>query len=102
MAVCDVRAAREIVHGVGDDQLGAGEAEGAVEGAAAAQHDDFALHAGGIGQLVDLFGVGAGDAARGGGGHGAGRAGGDHAGFGAGELRQMAAGGCCSSYMSTK
>ena len=84
------QGAREIVHSFGDDQLGPGEAESAVKGAAAAHDDDFAFHAGGIGKLVDPFGVCAGDAARGGRGHGAGRAGGDHAVFGAGELARGA------------
>ena len=102
MAVCGVMAGLQIVDGMRDDQLAAGEAEGAVEGVAATQHDDLVLHAGGVGQLTDILRIGAGDAAGGGRGHGARGAGGDHGGFGAGDLCEIAPAAACSSNRSTK
>ena len=83
----------EIVDAADDDQLRAGQPDGAVEGAASAQHHDFVLHAGGVGQLPDLVRIGAGHAARRRRGHRSGGAGGDHAGFGARQLGQFSSGG---------
>ncbi len=67
----------QIVHVGGDDQLGSGEPDAAVPGTATTHDDDLTLHVSGVGQLVDIFGVGAGDAACDGRRDGARRAGGD-------------------------
>src|SRR5262249_40141112 len=81
------------VDGVGDfvgvfdeDEFGAGEADGVVKGAAAADHDDFVLHSGGVGELPDFLGIAASHAGRSGGGHGTGGAGRDQAGLRASEF----------------
>ena len=102
MAVCDVMAVCRSSMVGATMSLAPVRRMAAVPDAAAAHDDDLSLHAGGVGELVDIFGVGAGDAARGGAGDGAGRAGGDHAGFGAGHLGEMSADGACSSNRSMK
>ena len=48
----------EIVDAADDDELRAGEPDGAVEGAPSAEHHDFVLQAGGVGQLPHLFRIG--------------------------------------------
>ncbi len=76
----------------GENELGSGEADGVVESAAAADHDDFVLQAGGVGKLPNIFRIAAGHAGSSGGGHGARCAGSDHASFSAGEFSETAAG----------
>lgn len=80
----------QILYRGGDDQPDSGEPDAAIPDAAAAHNDDLSLHARGVGQLVNVFGSGAGDAACRGAGDRARRAGCDHAGFGPGHLGEMA------------
>ena len=52
---CSVDGIGDIVGLFDEDQLRAGEPDGAVESAAAADHDDFVFQSGGIGQLPDFL-----------------------------------------------
>src|SRR6185437_8984100 len=88
-----IDGASQIVMRLRNDKFCAHEPNGAIEGDAAAEHDDLALHAGGVGKLPDFRRIGSRHAGGGGSGHGAGRSGGDHAEFGSGELRETSAGG---------
>src|SRR6185312_10390385 len=88
-----IDGASQIVMGLRNDKFCAHEPNGAIEGDAAAEHDDLALHAGGVGKLPDFRRIGSRHAGGGRGGHSSGGPGSDHAEFGSGELRETSAGG---------
>ena len=94
MAVFELMAALQVIDRGYDDELCTAKANRAVKGAAAAHHNHFALHAGQVGQLIDLDRIAAGETGGGGSGHGARGAGGDHGGFCAGDLCKISSGGC--------
>ena len=87
---CCLRSNRrmQMVHSVGEHQFASGQADRAVESAAASQHNDFTFQAGGVGQLPYVFCIGAGDAGRGRYRHRARRTRGHHSRFGSGKLRK--------------
>ena len=73
-----VDGVRDVVRLFDEDELRTSETDGAVECAAAADHDDFVLEAGGVRKLPNEFGVIAGDAGSGGSSHRTGCARGDN------------------------